>query len=252
MVHLTHRHHPSRWGTLPMRPDVTGTDDDLVEPGLSDPITQLIQRGRDREAAALGSERLATPTGGSSMMDPIAQLDQVMPLLKGMVATLTPEELGAQTPCERFAVQGVLEHMIGGGTMFAAAFRGEAPPAAVPSGDPLVLFPKVMDELLVAMKAPGALDQMVDAPFGTVPGEVFARFVALDGLVHGWDVATATGKHYEPPADLVAAADAFARQALAPAMRDGDTFKEETAVPASASPIERLVAFTGRTVPVPA
>jgi uncharacterized protein (TIGR03086 family) len=247
MVHLTHRHHPSRWGTLPMRHDVARADDGRVEPGLTDPITQLIQRGRDREAAALGSERLATPTGGTSM-DPISQLDQVLPMLKEMVATLTPEELAAQTPCEKFPVQGVLEHMIGGGSMFAAAFRGEAPPAAPPSGDPLVLFPKVMDELLGSMKAPGALDQMVDAPFGTVPGEVFARFVALDGLVHGWDVATATGKRYDPPADLVAAADAFARQALADEMRDGDTFKAAADVPATASPIERLAAFTGRTV----
>lgn len=222
-----------------------------MEPGLSDTITQLIQQGRDREAAALGSERLTTTTGGGPM-DPITQLDQVMPLLKDMVATLTPEELAAQTPCERFAVQGVLEHMIGGGTVFAAAFRGETPPAEPPIGDPLVLFPKAMDDLVASMKAPGALDQMVDAPFGTVPGEVFARFVALDGLVHGWDIATATGKPYDPPADLVAAADGFAHQALADQMRDGDTFKAVTDAPPAASALERLVAFTGRTVPVPA
>ena len=222
-----------------------------MEPGLTDTITKLIQQGRDREAAALGSERLMTTTGGSAM-DPITQLDEVMPLLKDMVATLTPEELAAQTPCERFAVQGVLDHMIAGGSMFAAAFRGEAPPAEPPTDDPLVLFPATMDDLVASMKAPGALDQMVDAPFGTVPGEVFARFVALDGLVHGWDIATATGKAYDPPAGVVAAADAFAHQALADEMRDGDTFKPVTDVPAGASALERLVAFTGRTVPVPA
>jgi uncharacterized protein (TIGR03086 family) len=232
-----------RWARL--------AQDGPVEPGPTDTITQLIQQGRDREAAALGSERLANATGGTPM-DPIAQLDQVMPLLKDMVSALTPEELAAQTPCEHFAVQGVLEHMIAGGSMFAAAFRGEAPPAAPPSGDPIQLFPKTMDDLVASMKAPGALEKMVDAPFGTVPGEVFARFVALDGLVHGWDIATATGKDYDPPADVVAAADEFAHQALADEMRDGDTFKAVTDVPATASPIERLVAFTGRTVPVPA
>jgi uncharacterized protein (TIGR03086 family) len=249
MVRITHRRATGAWGTLPMRHRVGSSQDRAVEPGpTTDAITQLIQRGRDREAAALGSERLATTTGGTSM-DPINQLDQVMPMLKDIVATLTPEELAAQTPCDKFAVQDVLEHMIAGGSMFAAAFRGEAPPAAPPSGDPLVLFPKVMDELVASMKAPGALDQMVDAPFGTVPGEVFARFVALDGLVHGWDVSTATGKAYAPPADLVGAADAFAHQALAPEMRDGETFKAETEVSAGASPIERLAAFTGRTVP---
>ena len=62
-----------------------------------------------------------------------------------------------------------------------------------------------------AMRSPGALDRTIAAPFGDVPGETFARFVALDGLVHGWDIATATGQAYDPPADLVAEIDAFAR-----------------------------------------
>ena len=35
-------------------------------------------------------------------------------------------------------------------------------------------------------------------PFGEVPGAVFARFVVFDGLVHGWDLATATGQTYAP------------------------------------------------------
>ena len=54
----------------------------------------------------------------------------------------------------------------------------------------------------------------------------FARFVVFDGLVHGWDLATATGQPYEPRGALVAEVDAFARQALDP-LRDGDTFAAE-------------------------
>ena len=73
------------------------------------------------------------------------------------------------------------------------------------------------------MSAPDALDKTVAAPFGDVPGEMFARFVVLDGLVHGWDIATATGQTYDPSNELVAAADAFAHQALDP-LRDGTTF----------------------------
>jgi uncharacterized protein (TIGR03086 family) len=101
------------------------------------------------------------------------------------------------------------------------------------------------------VSAPGALDVTVEAPFGSVPGETFARFIVLDGLVHGWDMATATGQAYEPPAELVAAADEFAHQALDP-LRDGDTFAAAVTPPADASPIERLVAYTGRQVPATA
>ena len=161
-----------------------------------------------------------------------------------MVAGITPDQLDNPTPCDDFTVRGVLEHMIGGATAFAAAYRGEAPTEPDLS-DPLGGFGAVLGDLVAAITAPGALDRTVAAPFGEVPGETFARFVVLDGLVHGWDMATATGQAYEPPDELVAAADAFARQALDP-LRDGQTFADATEPAADASPIERLAAYTGR------
>ena len=78
-----------------------------------------------------------------------------------------------------------------------------------------------------------------------MPGDAFARFVVLDGLVHGWDLAGATGQSYDPPADARRAADAFARGQLDP-LRDGQTFAAAVDPPAGATPIERLVAYTGR------
>ena len=95
--------------------------------------------------------------------------------------------------------------------------------------------------------APGALDQTITAPFGDVPGETFARFIALDGLVHGWDIATATGKPYAPADELVAAVDDFAHQALDP-LRDGQTFAAAVDAPADATPITRVAAYTGREI----
>ncbi len=80
--------------------------------------------------------------------------------------------------------------------------------------DLVAAFPVAMAELHAAVHSPGALDRTINAPFGEVPGDVFARFVAMDGLVHGWDIATATGQAYDPPAALVSAVDAFTRQAI--------------------------------------
>ncbi len=67
----------------------------------------------------------------------------------------------------------------------------------------------------------------------------------LDGLVHGWDLATSTGQPYAPPDALVVEVDAFARRAVDP-LRDGDTFAAAVEPAAAAAPIERLAAFTGR------
>jgi uncharacterized protein (TIGR03086 family) len=236
-----------------MLPDSTVVEDAGVRnragdgPILNDAITQLIHQGRDREAAALGSERLASATRGAPM-DPIAQLDEIVPLLTRLVASVTEEQLEAPTPCGHFDVRQVFEHMLGGATLFAAAFRGTPPPGGDLPRDVLAALPAALEGLRDALRTPGALDRTIVAPFGEVRGEMFARFVALDGLVHGWDIATATGQPYDPPEEVVAAVDAFAHQAIGEAMRDGDTFAAAMEPPAGASPLVRLVAFTGRTV----
>lgn len=186
-------------------------------------------------------------------MEPCDQLAVIIPSLEALVDRLEPADLGKSTPCATFTVQGVLDHMIGGATSFVPAFRGERPtevasastaPREVPSDG----FREAMDRLLEAVYSPGAMERTISAPFGDVPGSVFARFVAFDGLIHGYDIASSTGLAYDPPADVVAAVDAFAREALGPGMRDGDTFALETAAPEGASMLEKLVAFSGRTL----
>jgi uncharacterized protein (TIGR03086 family) len=208
-------------------------------------VHKLVEHGRDREAAALAVRHLSGPPAEGDSMDPLAQFERLGPVLGGVVSRIGPEQLDEPTPCAEFTVRGVLEHMIGGATAFAAAFRGE-PAAAVPTGDPLAAFGQALGGLAEAVASPGALDRMIAAPFGDVPGRAFAGFVVLDGLVHGWDLATATGQAYEPPDDLVAAVDAFARDAFTPSMREIGMFAQPTEPPAGATPIERLVAFTGR------
>lgn len=208
----------------------------------SSDVGDLIRAGRDREAAERGAARESTLDGGP--MDPIAQLEQLGPHLGAVVAGITPEQLDNPTPCHDFTVRGVLEHMIGGATTFAGAYRGKT--AAEPDlGDPLGSFGPALGGLVSAIAAPGALDRIVKAPFGEVPGDSFARFVVLDGLVHGWDLATASGQPYEPSDELVAAADAFARETIDP-MRDGQMFAAAVEPAAGASPIERLANYTGR------
>ena len=177
-------------------------------------------------------------------MDVLDELDQLGPVLGAVVGGIRADQLDNPTPCAKFTVRGVLDHMIGGATMFSAAFRGVEPGQA-DTTDVLATFGPTLTELADAMHSPGALDRTIQAPFGEVPGTDFARFVVLDGLLHGWDLATATGQPYEPPDSLVAEVEAFAPQAVEP-LRDGDTFGPALEPPASATPIQRLAAFTGR------
>lgn len=189
-------------------------------------------------------------------MEPADQLAVIIPTLIKIVDGLDDDQLDDTTPCANFTVQGVLDHMMGGASTFVPAFLGETAPEATaatnpatPAGEVLAdEFRTAMTDLLESVNAPGAMERMIDAPFGRVPGSVFARFVAFDGLIHGWDLSTAVGRPYDPPADIVAEVAGFAHEALGPELRDGDTFALATEAPPGAGSLEQLVAFSGRSV----
>ncbi len=178
-------------------------------------------------------------------MDPLTQLGHLGGLLSGVVGGIRPDQLDQPTPCADYTVRGVLEHMIGGAAMFTAAYRKEAPQEP-DTNDVLGSFGSALGNLAAAISAPGALDQTIASPFGDLPGDDFARFVILDGLVHGWDLATATGQRYDPPTELVEAVESFAHGTLDP-LRDGVAFGPAVEPAPGATPIERLAAYTGRT-----
>lgn len=185
-------------------------------------------------------------------MEPIEQLSHILPKLKTTVDHIQVMQMNDPTPCSEFAVHDVLNHMIVLGGSFSYWFRGEEAPEPGASGVygwvPTAEFREAMDGLFAAVTSPGAMDRMVTTPMGEMPGDTFARLVAFDGLVHGWDLASSTGQEYELPATVIAAVDEFARGALSPEMRDGDTFKDATCAPEGASQLERLVAYSGRSL----
>ena len=94
----------------------------------------------------------------------------------------------------------------------------------------------VGDELLAAITSPGALERTIQTPGGPMPGAVFARLVAFDGLVHGWDLASATQQDWQPPEQLVSEVDTFAREAITAEMRNGDAFGPEQQSPPAQKP----------------
>lgn len=184
-------------------------------------------------------------------MEPIEQLSVIVPAVCDMVDRIPYSLLTEPTPCDKFSVHGVLNHMIVLGGTFSYLFRGEEPPTIEPpfvyGWVPASELRATLVGLLDAVRSPGAMERTIATPMGPLPGATFARFVAFDGLVHGWDLATATGSRLQVPDSVVDDVSAFAHQALTTAMRDGDTFKEEVAAADGATPLQRLAAFSGRT-----
>jgi len=182
-------------------------------------------------------------------MDPLSQFEVLVPAFQQLAGQTSVDQLDNETPCSAWKVRDLFGHVRGGATTFAAAVRGEdAPePHDVADADLPGATNQAVANVQAAFQAPGAMEKTLVTPFGEMPGDAFARLLAVDLLAHSWDLAQATGQALSIPDEVVAAADGFARAAISPEIRGPQTFGPEVEPAEGASPIERLVAFTGRT-----
>lgn len=150
------------------------------------------------------------------MTDTMLDLGPQTLVIARLAAEVTDEQLADPTPCPELAVRNLLGHLLGLTVAFRDAGRKDLGPTtdSAPGGVPDIgpgwreELPKVLDELADAWRDPAAWTGMTRAGGVDLPGAVAAA-VAIDELViHGWDLARATGQEYTPdPAALRAAHD---------------------------------------------
>jgi uncharacterized protein (TIGR03086 family) len=177
--------------------------------------------------------------------------------LADLIAGIPDDVLDAPTPCGDYTVGDLVDH-VGVG---AIAFRGAAAKdmgdvtGTAPSGDAARLtddwrarIPRDLVGLAEAWRDPDAWTGMTRAGGVDLPGEV-AGLVALDEIViHGWDIARATGRDYECDLPSLEAVHGFVAQFSEPGqeeMRAG-LFGPVVEVPADAPLLDRVVGLAGR------
>ena len=115
-----------------------------------------------------------------------------------------------------------------------AALPNPSPPSLI-GKDPVAAYERARQETLQVYGEPGAIDKT-----GPALGIAFT-----DQLIHGWDLATATGQDATMPADLAQAAFGMIDGRL-PDDQRGDGFKPAIDVGAGAPAQDKLLAYTGR------
>ncbi|MER6900900.1 TIGR03086 family metal-binding protein, partial [Amycolatopsis sp. NPDC000740] len=83
-------------------------------------------------------------------------------------------------------------------------------------------------------------------PWGPMPGRAVLGYLVLEHVVHGWDLATATGQESPFGDALVQAADGIARGLSEQDLRQPYMFAVPVRVPGDAPLLDRLVGFLGR------
>lgn len=157
------------------------------------------------------------------------------------------------TPCADWPLRSLVDHLVAVVDRTARGLSGEkvagletdpalAPSAPWPAGD---AFAEAAERLRRAAADPAAWNTVVDAPFPGTPGDVALSLALTDMLVHGWDIARATGQDEEMPEAVAGQVLEFTRLALPGDARAG-YFDPEVQVGPEATNTRQLVAFLGR------
>ncbi|MEV6237255.1 TIGR03086 family metal-binding protein [Lentzea sp. NPDC051838] len=171
--------------------------------------------------------------------------------LAGLVRNVTDGDLKAPTPCPDYTVGDLLDHVNGLSVAFTMAAL-KTPLDGTASGDASRLpldfresMPLRLGELAEAWRASSAWDGMTRAGGVDLPGEV-AGAVALDEIVlHGWDLARATGQPFDVDEDLLQVVHGFV-SSIGPDDRDGSLFGRAVEVDSNASLLDRVLGLSGR------
>ena len=128
------------------------------------------------------------------------------------VAGVDAHQWGLATPCSEWSVRELVNHIVSGNLWAAElgngrtiAEVGTALDGDVLGDDPLAAYDASAAAAAGVFEEPGALDRPCAVSYGPVPGSVYAGHRFIDVLIHGWDVAAATGQDTELEDDLVTA-----------------------------------------------
>lgn len=184
-------------------------------------------------------------------MEPLLRLQVAVDQARPIIAAVPQEKYDLPTPCSEWSVRQLINHMIGGLTIFRdVAVDGSADPALfgrdLVGADAAESFDEVADAAIKGWTVEGRADGVANLPFGTFPAAFALQLPATDMLVHGWDLAKATGQQVAWNASLVDDTLRFCEQAFTEPEMRGHSFDPPVDVPDDAPTIDRLVALLGR------
>ncbi|MGV9709122.1 TIGR03086 family metal-binding protein [Gordonia sp. NPDC003424] len=167
-----------------------------------------------------------------------------------LLANVRDDQLDSLTPCDEFDVRALAGHLIGtagravvlaeGGDILAVSTRDDRHDAAT--------YGALTSKAIDLWSDDAKLTAMVKVPWGEVPGAGALWGYVNETLVHGWDLAVATGQDSEPDPALAEATIVVAQQFIPASIRADDTvpFAPVVEPRAEAGPTERLANWSGR------
>jgi uncharacterized protein (TIGR03086 family) len=171
-----------------------------------------------------------------------------------LAEAVTDEVLPAPTPCGDYTVRDLLAHVMG----LSIAFRDAAAKAGTPAQDAVPSHAALDDDwrdqlpgrllaMAAAWHAPQAWEGLTAVGGGTMPAPIAGQAGLNELVIHGWDLACATGQPYscdEASAHASAEFLSLASAAAEPGQRG--PFGPAVDVPPGAPVLVRAIGLSGR------
>jgi uncharacterized protein (TIGR03086 family) len=190
-------------------------------------------------------------------MDDVATMKRVVAEIDRAVGAVGDDQWAAPTPCTDWTVRDLVNHMTGGGLLFAACVRDGS------IADDRLVALMTEDQLgddpagawsAAAQDAVEAFEQcegdpMVTLPFGTLPASIALNVAIFDLMVHAVDLVIATGQDLDSlDPELVAIALEMGPNVMPDEHRAPGIMDPARAVGDGEHPAKQLAAFAGRAV----
>ena len=169
-----------------------------------------------------------------------------------VVAGVRADQLTAATPCPDWDLHALLNH-----TILWTAFSAERRARDEPLPDELMnrdfaaepgfaaTYAAQLNRAVLAWSDPLAWERELKVMGSPTPSADVGALLVAEMVLHGWDIARASGQEY-PCAGNVVAATAAAVEASAELFRRYQGFAEPVPVPDSAPAFDRVLAASGR------
>jgi uncharacterized protein (TIGR03086 family) len=171
---------------------------------------------------------------------------------RAIVGAVRPDQWTAATPCTEWNVKQIVNHIVGENLWAVELLQGRtiADVGQRLDGDlagdnPAAAYAASVGPATVACRTPGAMEATCHLSFGEYSGSDYTGQLFMDTLIHGWDIAQATGQATRLDPELVAACLPIAEH-LTRQFRSAGIFGENLPVTSQADPQTRLLALAGR------
>jgi uncharacterized protein (TIGR03086 family) len=168
------------------------------------------------------------------------------------IGNVRSEQWTSPSPCTEWTIRDVVNHITGENLWAIEIFAGKTIDEVgdrlngdLVGDDPSAAYAQSVPPTSAAALAPRAMEVTCHLSFGDFPGAEYASQLFLDTLIHGWDVAIASGQNATLDPDLVQACLPIAR-GIAGEWRSTGMFGDDLAAGQTLSPQAELLGLLGR------